>query len=79
MFLLGLANHFAMNLLIMRPTATGPAKWGTTVGLNSAVTYLAALVGTSGFGPLYASYGVAMASYAAMAPTLVAAAVTAWR
>ena len=72
-FLWGLFNHFGLNLLIMRLTAIDPAQRGTIMGLNSAVTYLAVFVGTSGFGPLYASYGFGTAAFVAMALTLVAA------
>lgn len=75
----GLFNHFGLNLLIMRLTAIDPAQRGTIMGLNSAVTYLAVFVGTSGFGPLYSSYGFAAAAFAAMALTLVAALAGAFR
>ncbi len=78
-FLWGLFNHFGLNLLIMRLTAIDPAQRGTIMGLNSAVTYLAVFVGTSGFGPLYSSYGFAAAAFAAMALTLVAALAGAFR
>ncbi|TGS52686.1 MFS transporter, partial [Mesorhizobium sp. M3A.F.Ca.ET.201.01.1.1] len=37
----GLANHFGLNVLVMRLTALDPSRRGTIMGLNSAVTYLA--------------------------------------
>ena len=72
-FLWGLANHFGLNMLIMRLTAIDPAQRGTIMGLNSAVTYLAVFLGTSGFGPLYANYGFAVCAFVAMGLTLLAA------
>lgn len=78
-FLWGLFNHFGLNLLIMRLTAIDPAQRGTIMGLNSAVTYLAVFVGTSGFGPLYSSYGFAAAAFVAMVLTLIAAVAGAFR
>lgn len=49
----GLANHFGLNVLIGSLSAIDPARRGTILGLNSAVTYLSVTVGTVGFGPLY--------------------------
>lgn len=72
-FLWGLANHFGLNILIMRLTAIDPAQRGTIMGLNSAVTYLAVFLGTSGFGPVYAGHGFAACALVAMGLTLVAA------
>ncbi|TGU42009.1 MFS transporter, partial [Mesorhizobium sp. M00.F.Ca.ET.186.01.1.1] len=37
----GLANHFGLNVLVMRLTALDPTQRGTIMGLNSSVTYLA--------------------------------------
>ncbi len=78
-FLWGLFNHFGLNLLIMRLTAIDPTQRGTIMGLNSAVTYLAVFLGTSGFGPLYTGYGFAAAAGVAMALTLIAALAGAFR
>lgn len=55
----GLANHFGLNVLVMRLSALDPSRRGTIMGLNSAVTYLAVFVGTTGFGPLYSDFGFA--------------------
>ena len=52
MFGWGMANHAALNVLILRLAALDPARRGAIMGLNSGVTYLALFVGTSGFGPL---------------------------
>jgi MFS transporter, DHA1 family, inner membrane transport protein len=79
LFLLGLANHFVVNLLILRLTSIDPAQRGTIMGLNSAVTYLGVFAGTSSFGPIYAHHGFAAAACAAMVLTLVAAGVSFWR
>jgi len=69
----GLANHLGLNLVVMRLTAIDPGQRGTIMGLNSAVTYLAVFLGTSGFGPLYSAWGFAACAVVAMALTLVAA------
>lgn len=52
-FVWGVANHLGLNLLIVRLTAIDPARRGGILGLNSAVTYLAAFAGSVAFGPLY--------------------------
>lgn len=75
----GLANHFGLNVLVMRLSALDPARRGTIMGLNSAVTYLAVFVGTTGFGPLYSSFGFATCALVAALLMLVAAAAAAWR
>ncbi|MCA1440379.1 MFS transporter [Ensifer sp. IC4062] len=79
-FAWGLANHFGLNVLIMRLTALDPARRGAIMGLNSGVTYLALFAGTVGFGAAYAASGffvlplaaaglmLAAASFAARAP-----------
>ena len=56
-FAWGLANHFGLNVLIMRLTALDPARRGAIMGLNSGVTYLALFAGTVGFGRVYALTG----------------------
>lgn len=71
--LLGFANYFGINLLIVRLTAIDPAKRGTIMGLHSTVTNLAVFAGTSSFGQVYAAGGFAMTAYAATALTLAAA------
>ncbi|RWC50786.1 MAG: MFS transporter [Mesorhizobium sp.] len=75
----GLANHFGLNVLVMRLSALDPSRRGTIMGLNSAVTYLAVFVGTTSFGPLYSSFGFAICAAVAALLMLVAAAAAAWR
>ncbi|MDX8514091.1 MFS transporter [Mesorhizobium captivum] len=75
----GLANHFGLNVLVMRLTALDPSRRGTIMGLNSAVTYLAVTVGTAGFGPLYTGLGFANCALIAALLMLVAASAAAWR
>ncbi len=77
-FVWGLANHLAFNALIQKLTMVDPARRGTIMGLNSAVTYIAVVVGTTGFGETYASFGFAGAGVAAAVLSLVAAAAGAW-
>ncbi|MES0199750.1 MFS transporter [Mesorhizobium sp. M7A.F.Ca.US.010.02.1.1] len=75
----GLANHFGLNVLVMRLSALDPSRRGTIMGLNSAVTYLAVFVGTTSFGPLYSSFGFATCALVAALLMLVAASAAAWR
>jgi MFS transporter, DHA1 family, inner membrane transport protein len=79
MFLWGLVNHFGLNVLIMRLSALDPARRGTIMGLNSAVTYLAGFVGTVAFGPLHTRFGFSMAAFVAAVLMLIAALAAAWR
>ena len=72
-FCWGMANHAALNVLILRLAALDPGRRGAIMGLNSGVTYLALFAGTSGFGPLYASAGFAALAGLAVALMLVAA------
>ncbi|KAA3450769.1 MFS transporter [Mesorhizobium sp. SARCC-RB16n] len=75
----GLANHFGLNVLVMRLSALDPSRRGTIMGLNSAVTYLAVFVGTTGFGPLYSGFGFTTCAMVAAVLMLVAASAAAWR
>lgn len=77
MFCWGMANHAALNVLILRLAALDPARRGAIMGLNSGVTYLALFVGTSGFGPLYARAGFAALPALAVVLMLTAALATA--
>lgn len=78
MALWGLANHFGLNVLVTRLSMLDPPQRGTIMGLNSAVTYLAVFLGTTAFGPIYATMGFAASALVAAALTLVAA-FAAWR
>jgi predicted MFS family arabinose efflux permease len=69
----GLANHISLNALIMRLTAIDPSQRGTIMGLNSAVTYLAVFIGTTGFGAIYASFGFVASAVVAAALTVISA------
>jgi DHA1 family inner membrane transport protein len=60
----------------MRLSAIDPARRGTIMGLNSAVTYLAGFVGTAAFGPLHTGFGFATSAAAMM---LIATLAAAWR
>ncbi|MER8410988.1 MULTISPECIES: MFS transporter [unclassified Mesorhizobium] len=75
----GLANHFGLNVLVMRLSALDPSRRGTIMGLNSAVTYLAVFVGTTSFGPLYSNFGFAACAMVAALLMLIAASAAAWR
>ena len=75
----GLTNHFGLNVLVTCLSALDPSRRGTIMGLNSAVTYLAVFIGTSGFGPLYSTFGFAICAMVAALLMLVAASAAAWR
>ncbi|TKR29503.1 MFS transporter [Luteimonas gilva] len=77
-FVWGLVNHIAFNALIVRLTAIDPARRGTIMGLNSAVTYLAVFAGTTGFGAVYTSFGFIASAILAAGLTFVSAMVGAF-
>ncbi|MCA1368511.1 MFS transporter [Bradyrhizobium sp. BRP14] len=72
-FLWGLANHFGLNVLILRLTALDSARRGAIMGLNSGVTYFSLFAGTIGFGAAYASTGFFILPLAAAGLMLAAA------
>ena len=56
-FTWGFANHFVLNVIVLRLSdLSGPMR-GTVLGLNSAITYAGALVGALALGALYAGGG----------------------
>ena len=61
----GCANHGGLNALILLLAAARPERRGAVLGLNSAVTYLGATLGTAAAGPLYAAAGFAWLAGAA--------------
>lgn len=75
----GLTNHFGLNVLVTCLSALDPSRRGTIMGLNSAVTYLAVFIGTTGFGPIYSTFGFAICAMVAALLMLVAATAAAWR
>lgn len=77
-FAWGLANHVALNTLIMRLTAIDPAMRGTLMGLNSAVASVAIFAGTVGFGVVYANLGFVACAVDAAGLTLIATLAGAW-
>ncbi|MGE3293345.1 MAG: MFS transporter [Geminicoccaceae bacterium] len=69
----GFANHLGLNTLILLLAAARPEQRGAVLGLNSAVTYLGAMLGTGAAGVLYESGGFpATAGAAALALALAA-------
>jgi len=72
-FFWGLANHFGLNVLIMRLTALDPSRRGAIMGLNSGVTYLALFAGTLAMGQTYAWTGFAVLPLVAAGLMLLAA------
>lgn len=64
-FLWGLVNHFGLNLIVAGLCAIDARHRGAILGLNSAVTYLAASLGVLSFGPLYETGGFSMLAFVA--------------
>ena len=56
-FVWGFANHFVLNVIVLRLSDLSGDARGTVLGLNSAITYAGALVGPLALGALYASEG----------------------
>lgn len=53
----GFCNHFALNILVLLLVQARPDERGAVLGLNSAVTYLASLIGVAVAGPVYDQAG----------------------
>lgn len=62
LILLGLANHYTINLLIMRLTETSPENRGAIMGLYSSITNFSVFLGVSVFGQIYnySGFGVVL-------------------
>jgi predicted MFS family arabinose efflux permease len=73
----GAANHFALNILVLRLAGACPEGRGAALALNSAVSYLGATLGAGAFGPLYAALGFEAIAAAATA-CAAGAALIAW-
>jgi predicted MFS family arabinose efflux permease len=73
----GAANHFALNILVLRLAGACPEGRGAALALNSAVSYLGATLGAGAFGPLYATLGFE-AIAAGAAACAAGAALIAW-
>ena len=63
----GFANHLCLNTLIVLLSRARPDRRGAVLGLNSAVTYLGAMLGTGGAGLLYVAGGFPALGFAAAA------------
>ena len=72
----GFVNHLGLNILVLLLARAAPDARAAVLGVNSAVTYAAALAGVAVAGPAYARFGfgalgagaagvVALAAYAA--------------
>ncbi|MGY1608149.1 MFS transporter [Geodermatophilus sp. SYSU D00700] len=69
----GLANHLGLSLLVgLLSRAGGPAR-GPVLSLYSAVTYLAASLGTAGLGPAYEHSGLPVVALVSALALLLAA------
>lgn len=63
----GFCQHLGLTLVVARVAALDRTKRGALLGLNSAVTYLAAFAGTLAFRPIYEIYGYSACAFAAAA------------
>jgi predicted MFS family arabinose efflux permease len=75
-FIWGFANHFVLNVIVLRLNGLAGTARGTVFGLNSAITYAGALVGPLMLGLLYARAGFDMLALGAAACVALGAAVT---
>ena len=73
----GFANHLGLNTLILLLASIRPDQRGAVLGLNSAVTYLGAMLGTGTAGILYPHGGFAATTVAAALALVLAALVAA--
>lgn len=69
-FLWGFANHVGLNIVVGRLAALDPAQRGAIMGLYSAVTYLCVFAGTTGFRPVFETYGLEGCAF--LSATLIA-------
>lgn len=74
-FVWGFANHFVLNVIVLRLSRVGGRQRGAVLGVNSAVTYCGALVGALVLGAFYSGlgfFGLAWAGAGSVALALVA-------
>ncbi|WP_319520300.1 MFS transporter [uncultured Martelella sp.] len=77
-FLLGIFNHFGLNLTVLLLALRKPEARGTLIGLNTTATYIAVFVGPLLMGALYAGIGFGAVSLSAFALLAVCVALM-WR
>lgn len=53
----GFCNHFGLNIMVLLLVQARPEERGAVLGLNSAVTYVASLLGVAGAGLVYDQAG----------------------
>ena len=75
-FIWGFANHFVLNVIVLRLNGLAGTANGTVLGLNSAITYAGALAGPLILGLLYANCGFGMLALGAAACVALGALVT---
>ncbi|HEY8566957.1 MAG TPA: MFS transporter [Beijerinckiaceae bacterium] len=61
----GFANHFGLNIIVLRLTRAAPEARGSVLALNSATSYAGALLGAWFFGILYEGLGFGSVTAAA--------------
>ena len=71
----GVANHLAMNAVVLRLGRLGGERAGAVLGLNSAVTYAGALAGPLLLGAAYGAGGFGPVAFGASAAAALAAAI----
>lgn len=76
-FIWGFVNHFTVNILILLLSRTEPDQRSAILGVNSAVTYLGAMVGAAAYGEMYTLAGFTPLAVAGSLATVGAAVVAA--
>ncbi len=75
-FVWGFANHFVLNVIVLRLGKLGGSERGMVLGLNSAVTYVGALAGPLTLGLPYAGSGFGALALCAAVSVVFAAIAT---
>ena len=75
-FVWGFANHFVLNVVVLRLSEVGGDARGAVLGLNTAITYGGALVGPLALGAVYAGEGFASLALTAAGCVALAAGVS---
>lgn len=75
----GFANHFGLNILVLLLVEARPDARGAVLALNSAVTYLAVLIGVGAAGAAYPAFGFPGIAAGAALLAFAAAAIALYR
>ncbi len=69
----GVVAHLCLNMIVLLLSRAKPEERGAVLGLNSAMTYLGAMVGTAVAGAIYTGVGFEALAWCAALPPVLAA------